>query len=193
MRDSDFDKLLDEVLKEGARVEPRVGMELRVMAGVRAEAARKQRLLRWWVPVGVCAGLALAAVLVMQSLRATHDSVASDLKVNARSSSAEIATGVASVNTDEHVKETSVPKVVRREAHRTPVFRAEVATEHPQKMETFPAVAQTGGFLPERGEDSGAKVLREVVASPQVAQALVELKAQQDQPVQVSAIEIEPL
>jgi hypothetical protein len=60
-------------------------------------------------------------------------------------------------------------------------------------METFPAVAQSGGFLPEPQGSGGRDGLRVVAESPQVAKALQELKAEQERPLQVSAIEIQPL
>jgi Tfp pilus assembly PilM family ATPase len=69
----------------------------------------------------------------------------------------------------------------------------EVAEDRLPKMETFPAVAQSGGFLPEPTSGSGAKELGEVVDSPQVAKALQSLKEEQERPLEVSAIEIQPL
>jgi hypothetical protein len=64
---------------------------------------------------------------------------------------------------DEHLD----PSVMRGRQERLP------------KMETFPAV-------PHRGGDALAK-------SPKALQALQELKAMQEQPLQINGIEIQPL
>ena len=86
--------------------------------------------------------------------------------------------------------------VASRVKGRGPAVVAEYAEEFAEarlpKMETFPAVAQSSGFLPGT-RSGGAKELREAADSPQVAQAFQELKAEQERPLQVSAIEIKPL
>src|ERR1700722_3546284 len=60
----EFDELLDEVLQEDLGVEPRLGMERRVLAGVHAESSRERGPRMWWVPVGACVGMVLAVVFM---------------------------------------------------------------------------------------------------------------------------------
>jgi hypothetical protein len=198
----DFDELLDQVLKEEARVEPRLGFEERILAGLRVEASRKRWLRIWWVPAGVFAGLAVSAALMVQHGRSDAHSAAANPGVS--------QAGRASLPAPEKVRKvfetetlspdhrSAPPLLPRRRAEgRTASQMGQgeaVGESRLPKMETFPAVAQSGGFLPEPVMTSGeGGKLREVLDSPQVAQALLELKAKQERPLEVSAIEIEPL
>jgi hypothetical protein len=197
---SDFDELLGQVLKEDARVEPRLGFEQSILAGLRVEASRKGWRRIWWVPAGVFAGLAVAAALMVQHGRSGSHSAAANLGVSQADR--------ASLPTPEKVRKVFETEILgpdhrsgppllprRRAGGRTAsqMGHSEEVGERLPKMETFPAVAQSGGFLPEPGTSGEVKALREAVDSPLVAQALQELKAEQERPLEVRVIEIEPL
>jgi hypothetical protein len=201
---SDFDELLDQVLKEDARVEPRLGFEQRILAGLRVEASRKGWRRIWWVPAGVFAGLAVAVALMVQHWGSVSHSAAKQ-GVNLGVPQA----GRASLPTPEKVRKVFETETLGSDHHSGPPLlpragagrRAgpqmtqseEVGESRLPKMETFPAVAQSGGFLTEPVTSGEVKALREAADSPLVAQALQELKAEQERPLEVSAIEIEPL
>ena len=67
--DQFVDELLDAALKRYGGEEPRAGLEVRVLAGVRSRqgAARRRRLV--WA-LAVCAGILAAVVLFLHSARA---------------------------------------------------------------------------------------------------------------------------
>jgi hypothetical protein len=189
----EFEELLDEVLREDVQVEPRSGMERRILMGVNAEGSRavvRRRWLRlWWVPAGACLGL----VLVMQHGR--RERVDSrDGGVTVANAHPAVATELKKMPLSQEMKRRGASRVAGRSSGSRIERTEEVAKSHLPKMETFPAVAQSGGFLsePQQG-DGGRDGLRVVVESPQVAKALQELKAEQERPLQVSAIEIQPL
>jgi hypothetical protein len=187
----DFDELLDEVLREDSQVEPRLGMERRVLAVVRTKSSRKRWPRVWWVPAGVCAGMVLGVVLMMQyRLHESAGSVATVVMDGRTHPSVGYESPMATV------KDAPVRHEMKRSTRGSalPVERTEeVAEDRLPKMDTFPAVTQRGGFWSEPTSGSGAKELREVVDSPQVAEALQGLKKEQERPLVVSAIEIKPL
>jgi hypothetical protein len=197
---SEFDELLDQVLKEDARVEPRQGFEQRILAGLRGESPRKRGLWMWWAPAAACAAVVLGTVLMLQHGRSGQvDTRAAGANQPARNT----ASGAAGkIVPSMHEAPTELPRKIggARVSHmakqglplQSEMARGVAETRLP-KMETFPAVAQTGGFLPEPPDTTAAKELREAADSPQVALALRELKEQQERPLQVNAIEIEPL
>jgi hypothetical protein len=189
----DFDELLDEVLQEDLEVEPRLGMERRVLTGMHAESSRKRWPRMWWVPVGACVGMALGVMLMTQHRPRSVDSRID--RVTDTGLHPDDA-GKAAVVKDvplHHEMKSGAARVAGRSSTLSTKRAEEVADARLPKMETFPAVAQSGVFLPEPMGGSGAKELREVVDSPQVAEALQSLKEKQERPLEVSAIEIQPL
>ena len=186
----EFDELLDEVLQEDSQVEPRLGMERRVLAVVRTESSRKLWPRVWWIPAGACVGMVLAVVFMQHRPHGSAGSAATVVTNGGGHAFVGNAGGIVVV------KDVPVRHEMKRAVRGSglPVKRTEeVAENRLPKMETFPAVAQSGGFLPETMNDSGAKELRKVVDSPQVAEALQGLKDEQEKPLVVSAIEIQPL
>jgi len=188
----EFDELLDEVLRKDARTEPRPGIEQRILANVNAEVSRPvawRRWLRLWLaPAGACLGL----ILVMQhGRREDVDSRVAGMTVADTHRAA--ATELKGMSLREERKHEEVASRVKGWGPAVVAKHVEESSEALlPKMETFPAVAQSSGFLPEMS-GGGVKELREATDSPQVAQALQELKVQQEQPLKVSAIEIKPL
>ena len=73
----EFDRMLDTALAKYAAVEPRAGLEERVLAHLRAEALRRSRhaWLQWGL-AGTLAAIAVIAVLVWTSSRASHPVIA---------------------------------------------------------------------------------------------------------------------
>ena len=204
MKEFDFDALMDEVLREDAQVEPRPGMERRILAGMQVEVSRTavpRRWLRlWWMPAGACLGVVLGLSLIPVVQHGRRERVDSRAAAGASVTDARSIAGDAEGRAERRempLYQERKPGGVSRVAKRGSALRVErtgeVAETRLPKMETFPAVAQRGGFLPEPASGSGAKELREAVDSPQVAQALQGLKAEQERPLQVSAIEIKPL
>jgi len=160
------------------------------------------------VPAGAFAGLVLGGVLMMHHWEGRRDS--GEVRVAGRDlAAANVVTETPAQGkamrdralppTGRKVRKvfekgelsldlSSAPPLLSRERRAV----GEGERERLPKMETFPAVAQSGGFLAEP-DGGGTKELREAVDSPQVAQALLELKTQQEKPIEVSAIEIKPL
>ena len=187
----EFEELLDEVLREDSQVEPRLGMERRVLAGMHAESSRKRWLRMWWVPAGACVGMVLGAVLMTQ-----HRPWSVNSRID-RVTDAGLHPVVGDVGKAAVAKDVPLHHEMKSGAGRSSTLSTkraeEIADARLPKMETFPAVAQSGGFLPEPTSARGAKELREVLDSPQVAKALQSLKEEQERPLEVSAIEIQPL
>ena len=74
-RDRDqIDRLLDRVLEQYGRVEPRPGLENRILARVQAQASRSRRAQQWAWSLG---GAAAAALLLMMWSGIRHGSVGS--------------------------------------------------------------------------------------------------------------------
>lgn len=187
MSDFDFDKLLDEVLKEDARVEPRVGMERRILESVRSE---KRQPVRWWIPAAASAAAVLAAILLM-----LHGSGRPDLVIvdgpgvpHPSLHDATNATGVKEPEVRRREEHAETTRAVRRVTPKK-TQPAEVAEKRLPKLDTFPAVTQKGSL------QAGLQSANAPNPQPSeaVAQALLELKAEQERPLQVDAIEIKPL
>jgi hypothetical protein len=180
----EFDDLLNEVLQEDAKAEPRVGMERRILTNVMAQGTRSLRWQRWlWV-----AGASLAACLVVViaiQLRQRESHGGSVLPPQAAS----IQLAPAGTNLGAEASGISPAKdaSARPRGRRVMSVRAEAVSradvqdrsERLPKLDTFPAVTQRSEPL--------------MMSSPKVAEAVQELKAKQEQPLVVAAIEIKPL
>jgi len=181
MRDSDFGKLLDEVLKERAEIEPRVEMERRILERMRS-ASREP--VRWWMPAGAFAAMVIAAILLMNGSRRPEPVIVNAPRVE--HPSRHDATKAAGVKEPEAHAEAArvVRHVVSNKTH-----PAQVAEERMPKLDTFPAMTQKGSLL--SGWQSGGAPT--TPSSEAAAQALKALKAEQERPLQMDAIEIKPL
>jgi len=187
----DFDELLDEVLKKEAGVEPRVGMEQRVLVRVRAEETGRIGWGRRWLfaPALVSGGL-LVAVAVNHRFSRRDRFEAPVLRAVAPP----VVTMQESVQSDSQevpeLKGAQSPPHTRRK--QTPLQTASANANLEQareeglpKMDTFPAVTQKGSLLAGWKSDD--------VQSSEATQALLQLKAEQERPLQVNEIEIQPL
>lgn len=178
MNHSDFDMLLDEVLQDQAP-EPPPGIDHRILACVRDQQMRSKR---WVLGLGL-SGTCLATCLVVI--------IASSPKQPSTPRIASSVTPVVSLPKPENSdkvemalsRHPSPPTSERSSAQRraTVRIRREVtANSKPTpKLNTFPAITQ---------RDDGL-----LTATPKALQALQELKAEQQQPLQINAIEIQPL
>ena len=69
--DQFVDELLDASLKRYGSEEPRTGLEMRLLAGVRSREGKARRLRLVWA-FAVCAGMAAAIILVLHSAHAPN-------------------------------------------------------------------------------------------------------------------------
>jgi len=191
--DLDFDKLLDEMLKEEARIEPRIGIERRVLERVRMEeAARLGWRRRWWFAPATVAGCLLVVIATNHRFQNRGGSVASATRP--APSPVEITKVNVPINSQKTTESKSAQTSLRTKRWELPVDGIRVARERElvkdqrlPKMDTFPAVTEKASLAGWRSDVTSP------VPSPEAAQALLELKAQQASPLQVDAIEIQPL
>jgi hypothetical protein len=182
MKPLDFDALLDEVLQDQPQAEPQPGIERRILARVGDQKARNRRRLRTLGLSGASVAACLALAFTAHHPRPPHKPA--------------ILSPAASVSSSHETNNTSQPEVALNKPsampsstapQRSPAKRAtmrihsqtETITRQMPKLDTFPAVTQQSGNL--------------LIKSPQTVQALQELKTEQQQPIQISAIEIHPL
>jgi hypothetical protein len=183
MSEFDFDGILDDVLEKDTLVEPRPGMEQRVLARVREERTAVVRMRGWWFG----AAASLAACLVI-AVAVHHWSGTRDISpVPGAQAVVEPPSAMASST---HAV-VSPPEAKRAPLHREAVRRSssvravpadgvkQVREERLPKMDTFPAVTQ--------------RDVSTLARSPEAIEALQNLKAEQERPVQISAIVIQPL
>ncbi len=213
----DFDELLDGVLREDASAQPREGLEGRVMARVRADEGLPRSFSQHWsrrrkwlfVPAAACLGVAALIWYgvdggVQQSQRidsrvsssAFSASSGGEMEGDGRSSLG----GSGRASRDSHLSDD---KAVPKMGH--PVLgsarymdrgmkRVKLAPENEPKLETFPAVSQKGdlaGWLGSSGDGKSTLIAREI--TPAVAVAYQQLHEVQSEPIDIAAIEIEPL
>jgi hypothetical protein len=193
----EFDELLDGVLQEDGRVEPQPGLERRIQVRVQAEMTRVSGWSRWWrfglVPLVTC-----VVVVITVHHRSGHETVPAPVVASASKIAASDDAGSAKSaeqlsNASLSYRTNRTKEEALRVHHQTAAVEESVREIRLPKMETFPAVTQRGGFLPEPGNDRERDGLRAVADSSQVAQAFLELKVKQEKPLEVSAIEIKPL
>ncbi|WP_035348180.1 hypothetical protein [Edaphobacter aggregans] len=181
----EFDDLLDEVLKDRVAGKPRAGMEQRILARVREEGAQGFD----WQRMGWIAGASLAACLVV-GVVVELSQRRMDKNVVLPPQAASIPSTPARTNPTGEMPVPSPVKTTSGNRHagrRVESVRVEAARpgdsqgreERLPKLDTFPAVTQ--------------KIEPLTVSPPAVAQAMQELKAKQEQPLVVAAIEIKPL
>jgi len=179
-----FDELLDDVLREETRTEPRSGMERRILARVREDGARGSYLPRmgWMVGASLAACL-VVAIAVRPWQRGMHDAPLPSGQI------APIPSATASMSPQVEALDVSPAKDSSPRSRRRKVVSMQAAAVRPAevrdgrdprpKLDTFPAATQRSGPL--------------MVPSPTVAEAIRELKAEQEQPLTVAEIEIKPL
>jgi hypothetical protein len=180
----DFDDLLAEVLKDDA-VEPRIGMERRILARIREDGRRgfEWQRMGWFAAASLAACVLVAAVVQLRPGGRASDAAgppqtAAVPSTAARTDPTSERPGPSPVKTihRDGRADRGVANV-HREAVRSESLQAE--EERLPKLDTFPAVTQKDGLA--------------ATASPAVAQAMQELKAEQERPIVVAAIEIKPL
>jgi hypothetical protein len=181
---SNFDDLLDDVLREETRTAPRSGMEQRILARVREERARGSYLPRmgWMVGASLAACL-VVAIAVHPWQRGMHDAPLPSAQA------VRIPSATASMRPQVEASDVSPTKDTSPRPRRRKVVSVRAATVRPAemrdgrdpspKLDTFPAVTQRSGPL--------------MVSSPMMAEAIRELKTEQEQPLTVAEIEIKPL
>jgi len=184
MSEFDFDRLLDDVLEKDTLAEPRPGIEQRVLARVREERVGAAiRMRGWWIG----AAASLAACLVI-AVAVHHRSGMRDVpSVPGAQAVAAPPSAMASGthNAGATAEATRIPfhrEAVRRSSPVRAVPAAgvkQVRDEPLPKMDTFPAVTQ--------------RDVSPLVTSPEAIEALQKLKADQERPVEISAIVIQPL
>jgi hypothetical protein len=183
---NNFDDLLDDVLREETRTEARPGMEQRILARVREEGVRRSYLPRMgWMVGALMAACLVVAVAFHPWQRRMHDAPLPSAETAPIPSppanasprvDSRIASGISPVKDASPHRHGRVVSVQAEAAQPADVRDGR---EPRPKLDTFPAVTQ-------KGEPS-------MVSSPAAVQAMQELKAEQEQPVTVAAIEIKPL
>lgn len=178
-----FDDLLNETLKENAQAEPLAGLEQRILNRVQQGRERTHWRLGWSIAVATLAIAALIPLAIQRSTHREHSHIThAPVAVSPEMSSAQSAP-LQQVRSDSNQLQRQIPRAsastkrhgVRREQREEPL----------PKLETFPAITQQRG---RRGEG-----WEEVARSPEAVKALVELKDQQKQSIDIAAIEIKPL
>lgn len=181
----DFDELLDVVLQEDASTQPRTGLEARVMARVQADG---QRHPRWrfvtWGAVAAALPVCVVALLVwprsvppVQHMKSTPA-----LTVSTVSKKADLEPV-----RNERLKTVQAKVLVRPESARV----ARVDKTLP-KLDIFPSPAPVDMFPRPVKASEGEHQLAEL-RSKKVAEALVALHQEQNEPIQIAAIEITPI
>jgi hypothetical protein len=202
MSEFDFDALLDEVLKEEAQAEPLPGMERRILTRMREEKVLGGVWARgWWL-----GAVALAACVVVAVAVHHWSGTSSGSHVAAPITAPQTAIARRDGEGDAENKPELKVAPFRREARRkiSPARAGEAAISGEQvqvqvqeerlpKLDTFPAVTQKGSLLAELKRGDTRDAVQAIAQSPQLAQALLDLKAEQERPLQVDAIEIKPL
>jgi hypothetical protein len=200
MSEFDFDALLDEVLKEEAQAEPLSGMERRILTRLREEKVLGGGWARgWWLGAASLAACLVVAVAVHHWFGTSSGShVAAPITAPQTAIARRDGEGDA-----ENKRELKVAPF-RREARRKispgrageAVLSGEqvqVREERLPKLDTFPSVTQKGSLLVESKRGDSRDAAKAIAQSPQLAQALLDLKAEQERPLEMDAIEIKPL
>jgi hypothetical protein len=180
-----FDELLDGVLREDATAQPRVGLEERVMARVRADGQRRPR---WrFVALGTVAAALPVCVVALLVWPGSAPPV-------------------------QHVESTPAPTVstvpkkidlepLRNERLKTVCAKGSVRPESEivarvnkalPKLEVFPSPAPEDIFPQPVKANEEERQLSEVT-SKKVGEALAALRQEQSEPLQIAAIKIAPL
>jgi hypothetical protein len=174
-----FEELLDEVLREDGRVEPRLGIERRVLARVSAGTSRVAAWKRWWWVPASAACLSLMFVME-RGPKPPIDPHVTDAKIVDLPSPSVVVPAEVGLR----VETRAVPvTTVRRKAHAGGMRGTEVEKVRLPKMETFPAPIVSSEWTHEL----------DVLRSDRTAEAFMELQRKQDEPIRIAAIEIAPL
>lgn len=130
----ELDRMLDAALAKFAAVEPRAGLEGRVLARLRSEPLPPSRRV-WlqWGLAGAVAAIALVAVLAWRSSRAPHPVIANHLPTTIQGQSIQGAKPAPHA-TDE-VTSAKAASMRKLAARRAPASRV---VAHP-KLEQFPS------------------------------------------------------
>ncbi|HEV2711188.1 MAG TPA: hypothetical protein VGU67_13320 [Edaphobacter sp.] len=197
----DFDELLDGVLREDATVQPRTGLDARVIARVRIDGRKHRsgfgsRNLLWACSIAMFVCVAMASSIWYVSDRGLPQPVKVASRVPAPILNAPavetpklvVARHNVRLSQGEGGQHLRLPPV--GSANEKP----EHAPEDEPRLETFPAVSQkgdvTGWFGTSDGEKLAAIARR---ASPETVAAYQQLRSAQKEPIDIAAIEIKPL
>jgi hypothetical protein len=185
----EFDELLDEVLKENAGAEPLSGMEQRILARVREEKVRGAGWARgWWLGAASLAACLVVAAAVhprFASSGSDRSSVPSPQAASTQSVPARTRTAPWAETLGQSPVENVSPRrsdgrrVMRVRVDEVRLGVVRVRDERLPKLDTFPAITQKSDQI--------------TVPSLKAVEAMQELKAKQEQPLVVAAIEINPL
>lgn len=181
----DFDELLDGILQENSSKQPRLGLEARVIARVRADGQRQSgwRFVTWGA---AAASLAVCVVALLVWPR--------DVPPVWRSESAPV-TSVSPVAQKADIEP------VTKEKLKAVQFRASVRPEDTMvtrvdntlpKLNVFPSPA-TEDMFPRPVKASEKERQLTESRTKEVAEALATLQQEQNQPLRIAAIEIAPL
>ena len=176
-----FDDLLNETLKQEVQAEPLAGLEQRILNRVQKQSSERAHWrLGWGIAV---ATLAIAALIPLAIQRLTP-------REHSRITHAPVPAEISSIQTAPPQREAREPEGLQVQTRPIARIKRHEARQLPReeplpKLETFPAITQQGG---RRGEG-----WEEVARSPEAVKALVELKDQQKQSIDIAAIEIKPL
>jgi|HubBroStandDraft_6_1064221.scaffolds.fasta_scaffold26161_3 hypothetical protein len=136
-KQDEFDRMLDAALAKYAAVEPRTGLEERVLANLRAEQARvpDQAWWRWSAIAAVAAVVVVAVALSLRSDKPSHPDVANHPPTPIEAAK-ERATGIISI------AHRSGTRPARPSTARKPGMRPlppEVTIARAPKLEQFPS------------------------------------------------------
>jgi hypothetical protein len=200
---SEFDELLDGVLRELAEPEPRGGLETRVLAQIGSERAAVRRTLTWrrlafaLIPMAACAGLLLMVQDYLRQVAKAPQEMAlrtsfpkrsdvhgwSEMAPVTEDGPAERMGPGATARTKVRTSEDSRSGRRRREH----VHAARLTNDTP-KLETFPAFVQRGPLV--GWFAGGPSVVGVGEAPPETVEALGELQRSQSEPIRIAAIQI---
>lgn len=180
----DFDELLDGVLREDVSAEPREGLEGRVMARVQADGQRRPR----WRPLAwgaIAAALPVCVVALLVWPRSVPP--VQHVKSTPSPAVSTVSKAVLESMRNERVKTVQARVLVQSESAR--VVRVDKTLP---KLNVFPSPAPVDMFPRPVKANEGEGQLAEL-RSKKVAEALAALHQEQDEPIQIAAIEIAPL
>lgn len=184
MRQSDFDALLKTVLEEKIQVEPRPGMEQRILLHAIEEKRNDPAgMPKWWLAAATSLAACFVIAVAMHRRFAAADNSSTHIAPATATRAPMAESRVQDAVTAREQKAVSLHSESLKSplhVHHIPrTFELQGRKELP-KMETFPAMASKDP------ENLLAK-------SPQAIKALQDLKNKQENPLQISAIEIQPL
>lgn len=179
-----FDELLDEVLREDSSIQPRLGLEARIVARVRTGGQRRSvwKFVAW----GAAAALPVCVVALLVWPRSVPP---------VQRSESVPAAVVSTVSKKADLEPLSAErlKTARVKASVRPENAVVANVDKPlPKLDVFPSPAPEDMFPRPVKTNEGEQQLA-VLRSKKVGEALAALHQEQNDPIQIAAIEIVPL